>query len=83
MILLAFAGMLFVIPTAAEIPIVQTMMAFGLGTGPASALLVTLPAVSLPSLIMVGRSFSKQILLFVAASCVVVGIAAGLCGMFF
>lgn len=32
-ILLAFAGMLFVIPTAAEIPIVQTMMAFGLGTG--------------------------------------------------
>ncbi|MDT9755974.1 permease [Heyndrickxia faecalis] len=82
-ILLALAGMLFVIPTAAEIPIVQTMMAFGLGTGPASALLVTLPAISLPSLIMVGRSFSKQTLLFVAASCVVVGIVAGLCGMFF
>ncbi len=47
---MAVAGCLFVIPTAAEIPIVQTMMLAGMGTAPALALLMTLPAVSLPSL---------------------------------
>ncbi|GER73905.1 membrane protein [Weizmannia acidilactici] len=80
-VLFAISGMLFVIPTAAEIPIVQTMMSFGLGAGPAAALLVTLPAISLPSLIMVGKSFSKQTLFFVAASCVVIGILGGLAGI--
>ena len=43
---MAVAGCLFVIPTAAEIPIVQTMMLAGMGTAPALALLMTLPAVS-------------------------------------
>ena len=38
------------IPTAAEIPILQTMMLAGMGIAPALALLVTLPAVSVPSL---------------------------------
>ncbi|WP_018665255.1 permease [Heyndrickxia acidiproducens] len=79
-LLFAITGMLFVIPTAAEISIVQTMLSFGLGAGPAAALLVTLPAVSLPSFIMVGKSFSKQTLLFVAASVVLIGILGGLCG---
>ncbi len=46
---MAVAGCLFVIPTAAEIPIVQTMMLAGMGPAPALALLMTLPAVSLPS----------------------------------
>ncbi|VEC02904.1 FIG006303: protein yraQ [Klebsiella pneumoniae] len=46
---MAIAGCLFVIPTAAEIPIVQTMMLAGMGTAPALALLITLPAVSVPS----------------------------------
>ena len=49
---LAFTGTLFVIPTAGEIPIVQTLMSFGLGVGPAAALLTALPALSLPSLLM-------------------------------
>lgn len=39
---MAVAGCLFVIPTAAEIPIVQTMMLAGMGTAPALALLMTL-----------------------------------------
>ncbi|MFC5449238.1 permease [Paenibacillus aestuarii] len=76
----AVAGMLFVIPTAAEIPIIQTFMSFGLGTGPAAALLLTLPSVSLPSLLMVSRSFPKKVLLFVAASVVVLGILSGIIG---
>lgn len=50
--MLASAGALFAIPTAAEIPIVQTMMAAALGLAPAAALLVTLPTISLPSLAM-------------------------------
>lgn len=77
----AITGMLFVIPTAAEIPIIQTLMSFGLGGGPAAALLVTLPAISLPSLLIVGRSFPKKVLLFVVSSVVVLGILSGLAGM--
>ncbi|MED1204018.1 permease [Heyndrickxia acidicola] len=78
----AIAGMIFVIPTAAEIPIIQTFITFGLGTGPAAALLLTLPSISLPSLIMVGRSFPKRVLFFVVVSVVVLGILSGLVGMF-
>lgn len=73
-------GMLFVIPTAAEIPIISTFLALGLGTGPAVALLLTLPAVSLPSLIMVSRSFPRKVILFVACSVVAVGLLSGLIG---
>jgi len=76
----AVAGMLFVIPTAAEIPIIQTFISFGLGTGPSAALLLTLPSVSLPSLLMISKSFPKKVLLFVAASVVVLGILSGITG---
>ncbi|WP_436405004.1 permease [Pantoea rodasii] len=58
--LMAIAGCLFVIPTAAEIPIVQTMMLAGMGLAPALALLVTLPAVSVPSLLMLHRAFPAR-----------------------
>lgn len=74
----AIAGMLFVIPTAGEVPIIQAMLALGMGVGPAGALLMTLPPVSLPSLVMVGGSFRLQTLLFVAAGVVVFGIVGGL-----
>ncbi len=80
---LAVAGTLFVIPTAGEIPIVQTLMTYGLGAGPAGALLVTLPPVSLPSLIMVARSFPTRVLLFVAGSVCVLGILTGLAAVAF
>lgn len=79
-IALSIAGMLFVIPTAAEIPIIQTMMSFGLGTGPAAALLLTLPSVSLPSLLMLGKSFPARVLVFVASSVVILGILCGIVG---
>ena len=59
---MAIAGCLFVIPTAAEIPIVQTMMLAGMGTAPALALLMTLPAVSLPSLVMLRKAFPAKAL---------------------
>jgi uncharacterized membrane protein YraQ (UPF0718 family) len=79
-IIFSIFGMLFVIPTAAEIPIIAAFLTLGVGTGPAAALLLTLPAISLPSLIMVSRSFPRKVILFVALSVVAVGILSGLIG---
>jgi len=74
---LALAGTLFVIPTAGEVPIVQAMLALGLGAGPAAALLLTLPPVSLPSLAMLGRSFPWRMLVAIALVVVGFGIVGG------
>lgn len=75
---LALAGTLFVIPTAGEVPIVQAMLALGMGAGPAAALIMTLPAISLPSLAMLGSVFSLRVRLFIALGVVFSGIIAGL-----
>jgi uncharacterized membrane protein YraQ (UPF0718 family) len=74
----AVAGTLFVIPTAGEVPIIQAMLSLGLGVGPAGALLMTLPPVSVPSLAMLARSFSPRVLALVLVSVVVFGVVAGL-----
>ena len=73
----AVAGMLFVIPTAGEVPIIQAMLALGMGVGPAGALLMTLPPISLPSLAMLSRSFPPRILAVVGAAVVLFGVAGG------
>jgi uncharacterized membrane protein YraQ (UPF0718 family) len=77
---LAIVGTLFVIPTAAEIPIVQTMMSLGLGTAPAVALLMTLPSISLPSLLMLRKSFNPKVLVAVALLTMLIGVISGLVG---
>jgi len=77
---LAMAGTLFVIPTAAEIPIVQTMMALGLGMAPAVALLMTLPSISLPSLLMLRKDFDAKVLVAVALLTMLIGVISGLAG---
>jgi len=74
---MALAGTLFVVPTAGEVPIVQAMLALGLGGGPAAALLLTLPPVSLPSLAMLGRSFPLRVLAAIAAAVVGFGVLGG------
>ncbi|MFD1953602.1 permease [Paenibacillus thailandensis] len=79
-ILFALVGTLFVIPTAAEIPIIQTFMSMGLGGGAAAALLVTLPAVSLPSVLLVSRSFPKKALVIVVLSVFGFGLLSGAIG---
>lgn len=71
-------GTLFVIPTAGEIPIAQALLALGVGPGPVAALLVTLPAVSLPSLLMMRRAVPVRALLVASASVALTGAAAGL-----
>ncbi|HET9159014.1 MAG TPA: permease [Caulobacteraceae bacterium] len=74
----ALAGAIFVIPTAGEVPIIQAMLALGVGAGPAGALLMTLPPISLPSAAMLWRSFRPRILALVAVAVVLFGLAGGL-----
>lgn len=74
----AVAGMLFVIPTAGEAPIIQAMLSLGMGVGPAGALLMTLPPISLPSMAMLARSFPPRVLAMVVAGVVLSGVAGGL-----
>ena len=74
---LALAGTVFVIPTAGEVPIVQAMLALGIGAGPAGALIMTLPPISAPSLAMVARSFRPSVLAMVVASVVAFGVLGG------
>jgi len=77
-IALALAGTLFVIPTAGEVPIVQAMLALGMGAGPAGALLMTLPPISVPSVAMLIGAFRWQVLAVVTVSVVALGIVGGL-----
>lgn len=80
---LAIAGTLFVIPTAGEVPIIQSMLRFGMGTGPAGALLMTLAPISVPSVSMVWSVFPRQVLIFVVSSVAIVGILSGLVAIAF
>lgn len=77
LVVFAVAGALFVIPTAGEIPIILGLLAAGMATGPVGALVVTLPALSLPSMAMVSRAFSWRTLGVTLFAVVVLGVAAG------
>jgi uncharacterized protein len=77
LVAVAVAGTLFVIPTAGEVPIVQTMLAAGAGAAPAAALLLTLAPLSLPSLLMLSRVLPGRVLLAAATVTAAVGVAAG------
>src|SRR5215204_7525635 len=78
---LAIGGTLFVIPTAAEIPIVQGSMLAGLGPLGAGVLLTTLPAISLPSLLMAKQGLPTRVLLAVAGSVVLMGLLTGVAAL--
>jgi uncharacterized membrane protein YraQ (UPF0718 family) len=54
-----------------------------MGVGPAAALLMTLPPISVPSLAMLARSFKPYMLAIVASLVVVFGIASGLLAVAF
>lgn len=74
---LAIAGTVFVIPTAGEVPILKTLMEYGLGPLGAGALMITLPAVSLPSLAMVARALPWRLLLQLSLLVVAAGCFSG------
>lgn len=80
--LLAFAGTLFVIPTAGEVPIIQTLQHLGLGAAGTGALLMTLPAVSVPSLVMLGRAVPARVLVLLGAGTFGFGLLAALAASF-
>lgn len=75
---LAVAGTLFVIPTAGEVPIIQAMLTLGMAAGPAGALLMTLPPISVPSLAMTAKSFKPRVLVTVMLAVIAFGVAGGL-----
>nr|WP_276352909.1 permease [Cohnella sp. YIM B05605] len=83
LLLFAVFGTLFVIPTAAEIPIIQSFLAAGTGTGPAAALLLTLPAISLPSVLIAAGAFPRKILWSLLVWVAAAGVVCGLVGMAF
>jgi len=74
----ALLGTLLVIPTGGEIPVILALTAVGVGAGTAGALLITLPALSLPSMVMVGRALSWRITLAMACVVAVAGLVGGL-----
>ncbi len=76
-IVYAVGGTLFVIPTAGEVPIVSTLMHYGLGIGPAAVLMMTLPAISLPSMAMVSTALPKSLLAKLALTIALFGLFTG------
>lgn len=76
-IVAAVAGTLLVIPTAGEIPVIAALSAAGFGAGVTGALLIALPALSLPSMVMVGRALSWRVTAGMAAAVAVAAIASG------
>jgi uncharacterized membrane protein YraQ (UPF0718 family) len=74
----SLVGLVFVIPTAGEVPILQAMLGLGIGVGPAAALLMTLPPISLPSVAMLIKSFKPRIFAMLILAIAGFGVAAGL-----
>jgi uncharacterized membrane protein YraQ (UPF0718 family) len=75
--LVAVSATLFVIPTGGEIPLALGALAAGFGNGVAAVLLVALPALSLPSMIMMRRALPARTLAGLAAAVAVAAFTAG------
>ncbi|WP_231984681.1 permease [Mycobacterium sp. 852014-52144_SCH5372336] len=78
-VIAAVLGTLIVIPTAGEIPILQGLALLGVSSGVLGALLTTLPAVSLPGIAMVVRSFGWRTTSATAAMVMVAGVVGAVC----
>jgi hypothetical protein len=74
------AGALMYFATLTEIPILQGLIGSGMGQGPALALLLAGPALSLPSMLVIGRVMGAK---KTAAYVILVCIAATLTGKLF
>lgn len=76
-VIAAIVGTLLVIPTAGEIPIIAALLAAGAGMGTAGAMLLTLPALSVPSMVMVGKALGWRTTTAMAGAVVLGGVLAG------
>jgi len=73
----AVGGTLFMISTWSEIPMALQLIQRG-STGPAAALLVVLPAISLPCMMLLGGALQRfRLVASLSAAVMVVGMAAG------
>ena len=70
----AVGGALLPVPTAGEIPAIAAVLALGVSAPVAAALLITLPALSVPSLVMVRRAFPAWVLGATTAGVVALGL---------
>lgn len=77
LVVAAVVGTLLVIPTAGEIPILQGLALAGLPLGAVGALLLTLPAASLPAMAMVSRQLGWRTTWATAGTVAVSGLIAG------
>ncbi|MEU2350020.1 permease [Modestobacter sp. NPDC049651] len=77
LVVAAVVGTLLVIPTGGEIPVLQGLALAGVSLGGIGALLLTLPAVSIPGMAMVSRAFGWRTTWATAALVAVGGIVAG------
>lgn len=73
----ATIGTLIVIPTAGEVPVVVGLAAAGFSPIAAGAAMIALPALSLPSMVMVGRSLSWRVVAVSAGTVAIAALAAG------
>ena len=73
----AVVATLLVIPTGGEIPVILAALGAGAGLGVAGVLLVALPALSLPSMVMVGRALGWRATWASAGVVLVGGLVAG------
>ncbi|MGH9098901.1 MAG: permease [Acidimicrobiales bacterium] len=73
----AAAGVLIVIPTAGEIPVLLGLVAVGVSPAVLGALLIALPAISLPSMAMVGRTLTWRVVALTAGAVMVFALLGG------
>ena len=79
----AFVGMIWYFATLTEIPIVEMLMRLGMGKGPALALLLAGPALSLPSILVIYKIIGfKKTFVFCALTVVMSTIVGWIFGMF-
>lgn len=76
----SFVGMIWYFATLTEVPITEMLLRLGMGRGPALALLLAGPALSLPSILVIYRILGlKKTLVF----CLLVVVMSSVCGLIF
>lgn len=77
-VIISAFGTLIAIPTLFEIPLVLGFLFIGMGLGPASALIVTAPSVSIVSYFMLKKDVGHAAPLLLMAATFIVGVCTGL-----
>jgi uncharacterized membrane protein YraQ (UPF0718 family) len=75
----SFAGALMYFATLTEVPILQGLLGAGMGHGPALALLLAGPALSLPNMLVIRSVMGTQKTVVYVCLVVLLSTAAGLC----